>query len=252
MNRNSLSEGIILKSQSVFEADRKILFLSPDLGLTEAIVYGTGKGKSRLASGTDLLSAGELLLYLDPVRKQYKVQDMTVKNLFLKIKQGLDKYYTASLWAEIIIKSLGGSESSKVIYFLLQEALELLEDLDSKEGMELLNLQFLWRYLVYQGYTTELGHCSQCGREIAEKEPLYFSANYDPLVCRNCASDKSLFLNPGARRYLTHTIALPIKKVLGICLDKNALTGATEILLLYLETIIEAPLLTRKIAGAYL
>jgi len=252
VNRNIISEGIILKSQPFFEADRKILFLSPEFGLTEAFVYGTGKGKSRLASGTDILSSGKIFLYHDPVRKQYKVQDMEVGNLFLKIKSSLERYYKALLWLEIIIKSLGGSDSTRYIYSLLLESLELLDGSSAREEVDRLNLQFLWRYLVYQGYTTELDHCSQCGKQVAEREPLYFTKGFDPLVCGDCAGSRVSPLNPGARRYLNYTLSIPLKRAVKVSLEKASLSGATEIFLLYLESIVEAPLLTRRIAGSYL
>lgn len=252
MTRHIVTEAVVLKAKAFSEADRKILFLSPELGLLDAFVYGTARGKSRLASGTDTLSGGLLYLYHDPVKGVYKVTDLKSSNLFLGIKNSLPKYYRALLWSEIIIKSLGGQDSSKVVFSLFHSCLEWLDKLESPAALDLINLQFLWRYLSYQGYTMGTEYCSSCGKKVEEREPVYLSRGENPFVCGGCTYPDSPSLNPGTRRYLEKTGSLGLEQTLQFSIGPEAAKEANRLLLSYMEIVFETALETRRISGGYL
>ncbi len=256
MNRNIVTSGVIVKAQAFMEADRKVTLLTPDHGLLEAVVYGIGKGKGRLSSATDLLSLGTYFLYLDPVKQRLKVRDSESSSLFQAVKADLYRFYRAVLWIEIILKSLGGSETYASVFSLLVSALTALEAASSREETDLVQLQFLWRYIALQGYTIDGGHCSRCGRLFEEREPVFHRTGFDPFLCGPCTgipngtSDSGCIeLSPGGRRYLVFTSGLDLPESLRVRLEPSSVRGAENLLLSYIQEILESSLSTLGILG---
>ena len=253
MNRNITTVGVVMKAQPFMEADRKILILSPEHGLMEGVVYGIGKGKGRLSSVTDVLSQGDFYLYFEPVKKRLKVTDCEPVALFSGIKEDLYRYFRAVLWVEIVLKSLGGSETYPDVYRLLVTCLTLMNHTSFKEEIDLVHLQFLWRYILLQGYTTGVDRCSRCGREMGEHEAAYYLAGEDPFICRACAGEAERAaeafagrirlreITAGARRYLSHTMPLDLPDVLRVRLDPVSVRKAVGTFHSYLEEIVESP-----------
>lgn len=130
-----------------------MLFLTREEGLLSAVVHGAQKSNtsSRLLSSPFRRIRAHF--YHDPVKQTWKAQDLEEVDLLESLAQNWDKYATACLWAETVIKSWG--ESPNDVYELMSPFLTLLATLDS-QWVQPLRIQFLWRYLNIMGSLPDL------------------------------------------------------------------------------------------------
>ncbi|MFW6234912.1 MAG: DNA repair protein RecO C-terminal domain-containing protein, partial [Spirochaetota bacterium] len=66
------------------------------------------------------------------------------------IREDVLRYYTASRWAEIILRSFGGGGASRELYGVFRECLLLVRDAN-EEMTRLVCVQFMLRFLQFTG-----------------------------------------------------------------------------------------------------
>ena len=246
MPRNIRCEGIVLKSGRVGEIHKSVTFLTPDSGVVEAIAHGVYKGKGKLSSGTDPFARSILYLYYEPVKQSYKVVDLEVLDLFEGVREDLDRYYAATLWAEVILKSHAGGGGWPELFALLTGS---LEELAAREDPKVVEIQFLWRYVAHAGFLPDLRACGSCGKGVEEQAEVYHRRSQGDFVCSDCAEEEGLrredaLLSAGAKRYLLHSEQLPLREALTIGLAALAKKQAARILYAFVQDMVETPLRT--------
>ncbi len=257
MFRNSSTPAIVLRKVRVGEIHKGLTLFIPGKGLISALAHGAFKIKSRFRTPSEPFGYLKVYLYHEPVKDQYKITDMESIDLFEGIRKSLVKSFTASLWAEVIIKSFGGGDGSGSMFKLLLESLRCLND--APEGREItVSLQFLLRFLSLSGFSPDFSTCSKCAVSLGRDEAGYFSHHNLSFFCSNCARadselrSSSLILSPGARRYLEKTLSLPLIQAAKVGLDERSLTALKSIIYLFIQGILETGLNTIRCGAGIL
>jgi DNA repair protein RecO (recombination protein O) len=211
------------------------------LGILSAVAHGALKTRSRLRSATETFCLSKVYLYFEPVKRSYKITDITPLSFFEGIREGLLRFYTASLWVEVVLKSFAAGERGAAVYDLLKEALRHLDRM-ADEGIEYLNLQYLWRYIGLAGYRPDMETCGHCGRAVPRNEALFLSRSQVELYCENCTQGRRWIVPAGARRYLVSTERNSLDQALRATLDRRSLKALKEAMLEYLQGVLETPL----------
>jgi DNA repair protein RecO (recombination protein O) len=246
MNRNLKTDSIILRSRRIGELHKGLSCLTRSHGIVDAIAYGAGKGKSKLSGMVDPFSLLYLYLYYDPVRDSYKISDIEQKMIFPNIRMELAKFYIASFWAELLLKSFSGGGESELIYPLMAESLFILNDLKN-DHHNLILIQFIWRYLGIAGFQTDLYHCGICSRKVNEADQLWYHERENQILCAKCKTDSHMLqFSAGGMKYLRHTFSIELKKSMKIGLDYKSADILKRILLDMIQGIVEYPLNTLK------
>lgn len=210
MRRTLVSETIILKNTPFGEIHKNVTMFTREFGLLNAVAYGALKGTGKLRSLTSPFAFGTVYLYNEPVKGSYKITDLDVKEFFEGIRQNLRKFFAASLWAEIVLYSHGGGESSHALFEFLLEAMRHLDRLENEQDVPYATIQFIWQYLKLMGAQPQADTCTRCDREIRETESVWYSRAETGFLCEECGAGSSeITLGPGSRRYLSHTAELP-------------------------------------------
>jgi DNA repair protein RecO (recombination protein O) len=245
MSRHSSFQAIVLKADRFGEMHKRVRMLSDDRGLVEAIAYGGYSQKGKLRGVTDFLCAGTCYLYTDPVKESSKITDFDVSEYFEGVKQHLTRFYTASLWAEVIISSYAGGERSELLH---RELLRFLRELEqsSETRAELVSIQFVWRYLGFLGIRPDLESCGNCGRTVREREPIRYSQVDGAFVCAECGSEKQRALPGHAARYLLTTQRMRPDRALELSLDDTGRRSTKNVLYALLEHSLERELKTLR------
>jgi DNA repair protein RecO (recombination protein O) len=241
--RHSVTQAIVLQSRQFGEIHKTVTLFTPGEGLVWAVAHGAKKIGSRLRSTTEVFCLSRVFLYHDPVKRSYKITDMEGLDLFHGIRASLARYYAASLWAELILKSYAGGESARALFALLRESLALCEKAP-EDSVRRISLQFLWRYLSLTGQAPDLERCSECGRPVGPDEGLAWGES--TALCPRCAA-RSVAAAPvpaGARRYLTHTAALGLEGAVRVGLDEAGQRALRALLLGLVQNVVEVPLST--------
>ncbi len=246
MNRNIKTDSIILRSRRIGELHKGLSCLTRSHGIIDAIAYGAGKGKSKLAGLVDPFSLLHLYLYFDPVKDNYKISDIDQKMIFPNIRLELGKFYIASFWAELILKSFSGGGESEQVYPLFAQSLIILNKADKKE-INLILLQFIWRYLKISGFQSDTRHCAKCDYTFTDTQEVLFDERNNEIVCSDCRTNIDMLkFSSGGLKYLRFTSDIDIEKSMKVGLDNKSVEVLKRILFKMILGIVEYPLNTLK------
>ena len=207
MSRNFITQAIVLKTNRIGEIHKGIVLLTKDLGIISAIAHGARKIKSRLRAYTQLFSYAKVYLYYNPVKQTYKITDIESVFPYDAVVQSLKKYYIISVCAEVTLKSFGGGESVKEMFFLILNILKILNRVNENDA-DFILIQFLWRFLLITGHRPDLKNCSHCNTQISGPVIIYYSDGMPGFVCGKCKKLNAVQLYPGiiypCRPVITH------------------------------------------------
>ena len=214
--RNSIESAVVLQAARMGEIHRRVTLFTGDRGVLYATAHGAGKAVSKLKPAAIPFAFVTAYLYHDPVRNSFKITDVEARNLHPSIRADLCKFFTASLWVEIVLRSHGGGTHAGDLYALLVEALQRLDGAAAAE-VGLLSSQVLWRSLQHLGITPDLQCCDTCGRVVGQHEDLRL-APHGGSWCRRCTGARgvrdlpaaALRIDAPARRFLLATGGLPL------------------------------------------
>jgi DNA repair protein RecO (recombination protein O) len=244
MFRSSSTPAIVLKKTRIGEIHKALTLLTPGTGLVHVVAHGAYKMRSRLRP-CEPFAIIRAYLYHEPVKNQYKLTDAEVVESLEGVRASVTRYYAASLWAEVALKSFGAGESFGELFRLLHDALVLLDRLpERREG--LLTVQFLMRFLELSGHLPELGHCDGCHAAFDPAEETFLSPETGTVSCRRCATADSLRVPAGARAYLLRTIHAPLPSAVRVSLESEALMGLRKAAFTLAELSLETRLNTLR------
>ncbi len=158
MSRHTICQAIVLHQQSIGEIHALLTLLTPDQGLVKAMGHGLRGAKSSLRSKCQTYSLINAFLFEDTQKKLTKLSDAEVLEDFFALRENLTALYHAAAMAEILKRSpLNPDEGWAFSLYLL--ALECLSRRQAPDGIRLVTLQFLWRYLGFTGYQPDPSRC---------------------------------------------------------------------------------------------
>ncbi|MCF7940541.1 MAG: DNA repair protein RecO [Spirochaetia bacterium] len=244
MNRNIQCDAMILKSMRSGELHRRLTLISPQLGLFDATAYGARKGSAKLAGLVEPFVHGRVYAYYNPVKQQYSLQDIKVEQFRESLRDDLVDLYSASFFAELILKSFGSGGDHEAVYALM---LELLDEIEQKRDHHHLIIQGCWRFLHLFGLAPDLLTCAACGRPLGQAIGSLHHGEHG-LWCESCLpfAPAGAALDVASRRYLSYTAELPLQKALRVSLAAEAARMLKNALLHYMDSITDGRLKTIK------
>jgi DNA repair protein RecO (recombination protein O) len=241
MNRSHSTPAIVLKNNRIGEIHKGVVMLTPGEGLVRAIAHGAYSQKGKLRGTTNLFCCGTCYLYTDPVKQSTKVTDFDVESYFSGIRDDLVRFYTASLWAESVLKTYATGGESAALFRLFVRALGELERRPASEA-ERVSIHFVWRFLEYSGMQPDLEHCAVSGEFLAEGEPIYYSARDHGFCSAVYAGDQMPRWQAGAAAYLRHSGRLELDQALKVIAPDGAIARVKRVLYSILQDHVESPL----------
>jgi len=205
-HRNLCFEAVVLRCRESPGGDRIVTFLAADSGLVDAFVFGGPK--SRLRSLAAPYHAGTAWIYRDPVKDLRKLSDFDARETYPTLRENLRKIWTASYFAETVLRTDAAGGEARKAYELLRSGLSAL-DSGGEQDVDHACLQYGWRLLALMGLQPDPRACGQCGAPLPEGRGAAFSRTQGAFRCDRCArgggpdsSLISLSISGGALRYL--------------------------------------------------
>ena len=158
------TEGIVLRSMDLGEADRVLTVLTPRLGKLRVIAKGIRRPRSRLGGGLEPFSDVHLVLAVG--RTFDVVTQASLEDPHLGLRD--DLHSTAAAWyvVELADRFCEGSAESHQAFELLAQALAALDAAPEAVSREVVARWFELHLLEAMGFRPELGQCLDCGAEI--------------------------------------------------------------------------------------
>ncbi len=244
MNRHIQSDALILKSTRMGDTHRIIVLFSPELGIVRAAAFGSRKGTGKLSGLVSPFISGRFFLYHNPMKDQYKIEDVRPIAFREYLQKDIVKLYTASFFAEVVLKTHSSGGDNLLVYELVTALLDLQEqDIDH----EYLLIQGCWRLLNMFGLRPDLQECASCGETFGD-DMSWIHVKEHGLWCGRCypAQNDSMRIGFVQRRYLSYTEKLPLEKAVKVKLHSDQTQQLKNTLLQYMDSLTDGYLKTLK------
>jgi DNA repair protein RecO (recombination protein O) len=168
------TEGIVLRSMDLGEADRVLTVLTPHLGKLRIIAKGIRRPRSRLGGGLEPFS--DVHLVLAAGRTFDVVTQVALEDPHLGLRN--DLHSTAAAWylVELADRFCEGASDSHAAFLLLAQGLAALDAEPGEVGREVIARWFELALLDAMGFRPELTRCLECGAEIGPEGNIYSAA----------------------------------------------------------------------------
>lgn len=249
--RNFITEAVILRKYKIGEIHKGLTIFTREFGIINIIAHGAYRVNSRFRTVTEVLSHSKFYLYKNPVSDSYKLTDIEPISRYDNIPLKIKKYFIASFWAEIILKSHAGGSGFAEIFDLFTLAMKLLDKaVESKS--DLISIQFLIRFLRLNGSMTDISNCNICGRQILEYEDVYYNKLSSSIACEDCKKVGSVKLPSGGRRYLEGTLNMSMEQAVRVDMQYELSIAVKNYVYNAVEKYMDTPLKSLQSGGGIL
>lgn len=178
------TEGIVLRSMNLGEADRVLTVLTPRLGKLRVIAKGVRRTRSRIGGALEPFSDVQLVLAVG--RTFDVVTSSSLEDPHLGLRN--DLHSTAAAWyvVELADRFCEGAADSHEAFRLLAQALSALDAPPAEVTREVVARWFELALLDAMGFRPELARCLECGAQI-EPEGNTYSPVGGGVLCPHCS-----------------------------------------------------------------
>ena len=223
------TDGLILKEQNIGEKDKLVTVLTRHNGLVRAFVRGAKSVNNRKNSSTGMFCFSKLCLY--KTKESYIIDEAEPIELFLELRNDLERLALAQYFSELIITLVQEDESAEDYLRLILNSLHFLAK--GKMPTEQVKAITELRLMCIAGYMPNLVACDRCGEY--ETDTMYFDVEDGLLYCENCMSNSMLFpLDIGLIKALRHIAFSDFEKIYSFKMDESALPDLSYITEKYL------------------
>jgi DNA repair protein RecO (recombination protein O) len=238
------TEGIVLRSMDLGEADRVLTVLTPRLGKLRVIAKGIRRPRSRLGGGLEPFSDVHLVLAVG--RTFDVVTQAALEDPHLGLRN--DLHSTAAAWylVELADRFCEGSADSHGAFVLLAQGLAALDAAPLDVSRAVVARWFELHLLDAMGFRPELTQCLECGAEIGPEENA-FAPVAGGVVGPECAHAAlgAQPISPEALKVLRHLQRSSLTSVLRVQLPGAVQREAERLLHATVSAVLERELRTR-------
>ena len=172
--------GLVIKEQSIGEADKLITVLTAKHGLVRAFSRGAKKTKSKKLAATSLLAYSDFTFA--KTRDAFSVEEALIKEVFFELREDIQKMALAQYFCELAYEFCEEDFESEEILRLFLNALWLLKS--DKKSPPFIKAVTELRLMSLSGYMPDLVACEKCGEY--ETEYMYFNSEEGKIYCKDC------------------------------------------------------------------
>lgn len=154
------TEGIVLKTTPLSEADLIATFFTYDFGVINAYVKSPRKIGSRFGSSLEPLTYSRIALWGKENAKLLRLTQADIIYSFQSIRDRLKCFLKAAELLELTLNFLPEHEINKKIFAVL---INILNEMDKDCFGALCLLQYKIKFLGLLGYAPRLHECARCG-----------------------------------------------------------------------------------------
>jgi DNA repair protein RecO (recombination protein O) len=201
------TEGIVLKTLPLGEADLVVTFLTKEFGLVNAFAKSPRKIKSRFGSSLEPLTFSRISFWGKEDAALPRLTQSDILESFQSLRNCLSLFLKASEIIELTLHFIPERDSSKRICSLLFDTLKSME---SGFDAGILTLYYKLKILEASGYLPRLNGCGRCG-----KKGDCFFLSHGTILCGNCSKESESYfrLSQGAIRFYYTLLGWDLSKI---------------------------------------
>ncbi len=184
------TEAVILKSYSLSEADKIIVFLTERQGLVRGVAKGAKRLKSKFGGSLEPFTISQIHFYQKEERDLVSIRESELIKSFFDSAGNPFFLQKFAYIAEILAEFAPPHEPNVRLYRMVRICLETAAIANKQEALEAIVLYFELWLLRLGGYLPDWSVCDSCRAVIEINERVNLQANYQ-LLCGRCAKAKS-------------------------------------------------------------
>ena len=206
------TESLVLKSYSLAEADKIVVFLTQDYGMVRGVAKGAKRLKSRFGGALEPFSIVDLTFFQKEERELVSIRQLELKKSFFESVSDPQFLQKFAYLGELLIEFAPPHEPNERLYRMARVCLETAAE--NPQSLEAVALYFEIWLLRLAGYLPVWDKCNDCRRELAKNESANLQINFH-LLCQSCQKTKSgVVVSPSQRQiYLTAQTLSPTRFV---------------------------------------
>ena len=177
------TDSLILKTYSLAEADKIVLFLTEDHGIVRGVAKGAKRLKSRFGSGLEPFSVVHITYFQKEVLELVSIQKVELIDSYFAAASDPQFLQKFSYLTDILIDSLPPHDPNETLYRMVKACLEAASE--KPASLEAIGFYFEVWLLKLTGYLPQWTKCSDCGRPFERHESAGLGPSFD-LICGNC------------------------------------------------------------------
>jgi DNA repair protein RecO (recombination protein O) len=185
------TEGIILKTYSLAEADKIVVLLTQSQGLVRGVAKGAKRLKSRFGGGLEPFSVINLIYFQKEERELVSISHIELVKSYFESASNPSFLQKFSYLADLLTEFAPPHDPNETLYRMARVCLETAAELP--ESLESIALYFELWILRIGGYLPDWNFCDQCRKGFNPNESAGLQINFH-LICRACQKSKSIRL----------------------------------------------------------
>ena len=177
------TEGLVIKSYNLAEADRIVVFLTHDHGVVRGVAKGAKRLKSKFGSGLEPFSVVHVTYFQKDSVELVSIQKTDLIQSNFDAASDPDFLQKFSYLGDLLLTLSPPHDPNETLYRMVKACVETA----SKDRSTLLSTGVyfeLWM-LRLAGYLPDWGHCNACRREFDDSETANLQGNFH-LICSTC------------------------------------------------------------------
>ncbi len=237
------TEGLILKSYSLAEADKIVVLLTQREGLVRGVAKGAKRLKSRFGGGLEPFSIVDITYFQKEERELVSITQIELVKSFFDVAGNPAFLQKFAYLSELLFNFAPPHDPNERLYRMAKICLETAAE--RPQGLDGIALYFELWVLRLGGYLPDWTVCENCKTPLGADEETNLQINFQ-LQCRKCQKSKSgVKISPVEREIFLAAQRLSPVKFLDMSDDSNAEVRAVSALL---KRIISG-ILGKEIAG---
>jgi DNA repair protein RecO (recombination protein O) len=257
------TDGIVLRTFPLGEADLIVTFLTPDFGLIKAFAKSPRKIKSRFGSSLEPLTCSRISFWGKEDATLPRLTQSDIMHSFQKIRKDLHLFLKVSEIIELTLTLLPEKDVNERMYMLLYNTLRAIEDGIKEfsgnalagrvfgegkqgerrafDGIDFLVNHYKVKFLKYAGFAPKLDACARCG-----DKGFSFYVSQGAVLCQSCASgmDTPVEISAATRKLYEDLFLWDTAKVQRIKPSPMILENLSEVMNMHIKYILSKPMKT--------
>ena len=191
------TEGLVLRSFGLSEADKIVVFLTREHGLVRGVAKGAKRLKSRFGGSLEPFSIVNLTYYQKEDRELVSIKQSEIIRSFFETASNPTLFQKFAYIVELLNDFVPPSDPNERLYRMAKVCLETADE--NPEMLIQMILYFELWLLKLGGYLPSWERCDNCRRTLNRLEQSNLQINFH-LVCQNCQKSRGNWTISGEQR----------------------------------------------------
>jgi DNA repair protein RecO (recombination protein O) len=177
------TEGVILKTYSLAEADKIVVLLTQTEGLIRGVAKGAKRLKSRFGGGLEPFSIINISYFQKEERELVSIGRVELIKSFFEVAGNPQFLQKFSYLAELLLEFAPPHDPNERLYRMAKVCLET--SAEQRDSIETIGLYFELWILKLGGYLPDWNKCGNCKKKIGANASVGLQINFH-ILCQQC------------------------------------------------------------------